>query len=128
MNTIKQTATPLNNLFFSEFNRNILQRAIRDKFYKETGVKIDYQNNDDLFTIMRYVFINNQMSHYDNIYGQVKNMNMIVIKTALSHVRTGVSQFLGYINDIATMAVPLAPPINTSTYGNKMPENDKIRI
>ena len=32
LNSIKQCATPLNTLFFSEFNKNLLQRGIRQEF------------------------------------------------------------------------------------------------
>ena len=47
INSIKQCPTPLNTLFFSEFNINLLQRAIRQDFKNKTGVSIDRQNNDD---------------------------------------------------------------------------------
>ena len=40
LNSIQQTQTPLNTLFFSEFNMNILQRGIRQKFKDDTGVAI----------------------------------------------------------------------------------------
>ena len=59
LNSIKQCQTPLNTLFFSEFNTNILQKAIRQDFKNKTGVSIDYQSTSDLYSIMRVVFINN---------------------------------------------------------------------
>jgi hypothetical protein len=59
---------------------------------------------------------------------QVKFMNGLVIKTALGQIRSGVAQFMGYMRDIDTMAVPPDPPANTSTYGNKLPMNDKIGV
>ena len=128
LNSIKQTPTPLNTLYFSEFNTHLLQRAIRQAFKNETGVSIDYQNKDDLFSIMRVVFINNAGSHTVAVNEQVKFMNSMVIKTALGQVRSGVAQYLGYMRDIDTMAVPPDPPANTSTYGNKLPINDKIGV
>ena len=54
LNSIKQTKTPLNSLFFSEFNTNLLQRGIRQAFKNKTGIAIDYQNPDDLYGIMRF--------------------------------------------------------------------------
>lgn len=128
MNSIKQTPTPLNTLYFSEFNTNLIQRAIRQKFKDETGVSIDYQNKDDLFSIMRVVFINNAGNHAERVNEQVKFMNSLVIKTALGQIRSGVAQFMGYMRDIDTMAVPPEAPANTSTYGNKLPINDKIGV
>lgn len=128
MNSIKQTPTPLNTLYFSEFNTNLIQRAIRQKFKDETGVSIDYQNKDDLFSIMRVVFINNAGNHTERVNEQVKLMNSLVIKTALGQIHSGVAQFMGYMRDIDTMAVPPEAPANTSTYGNKLPINDKIGV
>jgi hypothetical protein len=128
MNTIKQTPTPLNTLFFSEFNTNLLQRAIRQTFKNDTGVAIDYQNKDDLFALMRVVFINNAGNHSVAVNQQVKYMNTVVIKSALNQIQTGVSQFMGYMKDIDTMAVPPVAPANTSTYGMKIPINNKIGI
>jgi ActR/RegA family two-component response regulator len=126
LNTIKQCPSPLNTLYFSRFNEDLLQRGIRQKFKQMTGIKIDYQNADDLRTLMRYVFVNNSGDHYNNVNEQVKNMNTIVIDTAVSQVKTGVAQYLAYVQDIDTIATPLAQPINTSTYGKKIDLNTKI--
>lgn len=128
LNSIKQTPTPLNTLYFSEFNTNLIQRAIRQQFKDQTGVSIDYQNKDDLFSIMRVVFINNAGSHTTAVNEQVKFMNSLVIKTALDQIRSGVAQYLGYMRDIDTISLPPVPPANTSTYGNKLPINDKIGV
>jgi hypothetical protein len=125
---MKQTTTPLNTLFFSEFNRNLLQKAIRQAFKNKTGVSIDYQNPDDLYAIMRNVFINNASNHTIKVNEQVKFMNGIVIKTALSQVQSGVAQYLGYIRDIDTLAVPPIAPANTSTFGLKIDKSDKIGV
>ena len=128
LNSIKQTPTPLNTLFFSEFNTNLLQRAIRQSFKDKTGVAIDYQSADDLYGIMRVVFINNAGDQHKEVNKQVKLMNSIVIKTALSQIQSGVSQFMGYMRDIDTLAVPPNAPQNTSTYGLKMYKSDKIGV
>lgn len=128
LNSIKQTPTPLNTLFFSEFNTNLLQRGIRQAFRNDTGVAIDYQNPDDLYSIMRVVFINNAGNHNEAVNEQVRYMNSLVIKTAVGQITSGVAQFMGYMRDIDTMAVPPVAPANTSTYGMKIPINDKVGI
>ena len=120
LNSIKQCQTPLNTLFFSEFNTNLIQRAIRQQFKNETGISIDYQNEDDIFAIMRVVFINNASEHYKNVNVQVKFMNEMVMKTALSQIKTGVSQYVSYVRDIDTLSMPIDRPANTSTFGNKL--------
>ena len=126
--SIQQCSTPLNTLFFSDFNTNLLQRGIRQAFKDKTGISIDYQNPDDLFAIMRVVFINNAGDHHTRINEQVRFMNSRVIDTAISQIQTGVSQYMTYVQDIDTIAVPLAQPINTSTVGKKLPKNMKIGI
>tara|TARA_B110000305_G_C19200598_1_gene520983 strand:- start:116 stop:496 length:381 start_codon:yes stop_codon:yes gene_type:complete len=125
---MKQCETPLNTLFFSEFNKNILQRGIRQAFKDRTGISIDYQNPDDLYGIMRVVFINNSGDHQKDVNKQVKLMNARVIETALSQIQTGVSQYIAYVKDIDTTSIPLDQPMNTSTAGKKLGYNNKIGI
>jgi hypothetical protein len=128
LDSLKQCETPLNTLFFSEFNQNLLQRGIRQAFKNKTGIAIDRQNPDDLYGIMRVVFINNSGDHYKAVNQQVRMMNERVIETAIGQIQTGVSQYLSYVQDIDTISVPLAQPINTSTVGMKMDKNEKIGI
>ncbi len=92
LDSMKQCETPLNTLFFSAFNVGLLQRGIRQTFKNKTGIAIDYQNVDDLYGIMRMVFINNAGDHYARVNEQVKELNTRVIATAISQIQTGVSQ------------------------------------
>jgi hypothetical protein len=126
LDSLKQCETPLNTLFFSQFNRNLLQRGIRQAFKNKTGIAIDRQNPDDLYGIMRVVFINNSGDHYSRVNEQVKYMNERVIETAMSQIQTGVSQYMSYVKDIDTMSVPLDRPVNTSTVGKKIDYNNQI--
>jgi len=129
LSTLKQSETPLNTLFFSEFNRNLLQHAIRTRFRQISGgIEIDRQSDDDLFALMRMVFINNAGDHFQNVNEQVREMNTVVMNTAVRQIKTGVMQQIAYIRDSQTMAEPLAQPINTSTHGKKIPFNDKIGV
>ncbi|MDB4351510.1 hypothetical protein OAA36_01475 [Candidatus Pelagibacter sp.] len=128
LNSVKQCETPLNGLFFSEFNKNILQRGIRQAFKDRTGISIDYQNPDDLYGIMRVVFINNSGNHHKEVNKQVKAMNARVIETALSQIQTGVSQYIAYVSDIDTTRTLMDQPVNTSTVGKKLPYNKKIGL
>lgn len=128
LDSLKQCETPLNTLFFSEFNQNILQRGIRQAFKNKTGIAIDRQNPDDLYSIMRVVFINNSGDHYSRVNEQVRTMNGRVIETSLSQIQTGVSQYMAYVKDIDTISTPLDQPINTSTVGKKIGYNNKIGI
>ena len=128
LDSIQQCETPLNTLFFSDFNKNLLQRGIRQTFKNNTGIAIDYQNPDDLYGIMRMVFISNSGDQYSRVNEQVREINTRVIATALSQIQTGVSQYIAYTRDINTISVPLDQPVNTSTYGKKIDFNNKIGI
>ena len=128
LNSLKQCQTPLNTLFFSSFNVNLLQRAIRQDFKNKTGISIDYQSEDDLYGIMRVVFINNSGGHNVRVNEQVKMMNEMVIKTGVSQIQSGVSQYMGYVHDMDRGLEPLDRPQSTTTYGNKIGKSDKIGI
>ena len=128
LNSLEQCQTPLNTLFFSSFNVNLLQRAIRQDFKNKTGISIDYQSEDDLYGIMRVVFINNSGDHNVRVNEQVKMMNEMVIKTGVSQIQSGVSQYMGYVHDMDRGLEPLDRPQSTTTYGNKIGKSDKIGI
>jgi len=128
LDSIQQCETPLNTLFFSDFNKNLLQRGIRQSFKNRTGIAIDYQNPDDLYGIMRMVFINNAGDHHTRVKEQVQMLNGRVIETALSQIQTGVSQYIAYAEDIDSTRTLLDRPANTSTVGKKIDFNDKIGI
>ena len=123
METLKQCPTPLNTLYFSSFNVNLVQRAIRENVKKATGVSIDYQNSGDLFALMRVVFITNSGNAYGDTCSQVKTMNEIAIKQATSQVITGLSQYMGYLRDASSTLNLIDLPANTSSAGQGMGQN-----
>jgi hypothetical protein len=120
LRTMRQTGTPLGDLFFSDFNLRSIQNNIRQSVLSTTGIAIDYQKQDDVLTLMRMVFINNSVDPYGNLPAQIKLMNDLVVKTATAQIGTGLSQYIGYIRDISTPLVPEPRPINTSVYGERM--------
>ena len=128
LDSLQQCETPLNTLFFSDFNKNLIQRGVRQTFKNRSGIAIDYQNPDDMYAIMRVVFINNAGDHYTKINEQVKYMNTKVIERSLSQIQTGVSQYIAYANDIDSTRTLIDQPINTSTVGKKIDFNYKIGI
>ena len=126
LTSIQQCATPLNTLFFSEFNINLIQRMIRQMFKNKTGISIDYQKPADILALMRSVFIANSCNPNEKVCEQSKFMNEQVAKLAIGQIETGVSQYIGYMRDIDSTHIPLAVPVNTSTYGQKIDFNNQI--
>jgi hypothetical protein len=118
--------TPLTDAFFSDFNREQIHNAIIQSVQAKTGLKIERQNDADLQALMKRVYTNMARDPYSDVRGQVDAMNAQVTKEATATVSTGVLQQLVYLRDISSNPVPMAAPVSTSTYGNKMPYNSKI--
>jgi hypothetical protein len=118
--------TPLSDAFFSDFNREQVHNMIIRSVQAKTGVAIERQNDADLQALMKRVWANMSRDQYNDVRGQVEAMNVQTVKEATATVSTGVLQQLVYLRDISSNPVPLAAPVSTSTYGNKMPYNSKI--
>jgi hypothetical protein len=121
LRTVQQTETPLGLMFFSELNMNRIQKMIRQKFKDQTGISIDYQNQRDVLTLMRMVYINNSIDPWNQALDQqLQVMNDTVVKTAIAQIGTGVNQYIGYIRDISSPQQVNELPISTTTYGTSM--------
>ena len=128
LTSLRQCPTPLNSLFFSDFNLQVIQRGIRQKVKNTTGIAIDYQNESDLLAIMRAEFINNSTNQTADVCAQIKFINTRVLNTAIGQINTNLSQYIGYIKDINSPNLPLDLPVNTNQYGNKIDLNNKIGL
>lgn len=120
--------SPLSNAFFSDFNRETIHQKLISEIKNQTGYTIDKQNDADIQGLMRKVYINMAKNEYDNVKDNVATMNGKVVDEASQFVLTGVLQQIVYLQDISTNPVPLTIPVNTSTYGNKLPINDRYGI
>jgi len=120
--------TPLSDAFFSDFNRETIHNSLISNIQSKTGYKIDRQNDSDIQGLMRKVYINMATNEYNDVRCQVSTMNDKVVDEASKSVLTGVLQQIVYLQDIATNPVPLNAPKSTSTYGNKLPINDRYGI
>lgn len=122
--SLRQMDTPLNRLFFSPFNISLLQRAIRQDFKDKTGIAIDKQSENDLIAIMRAEFVNSSGDPYRGVEAQVRMMNGRVLQTARSQIGSGVSQYINFMKDTEIMAIPMDHPESTTTYGNKIDDQE----
>jgi hypothetical protein len=122
------TPSPLSNSFFSEFNREYLHGALVSAVQAKTGYKIDRQSDDDLQALMRRVYINLAADPFTNVREQVGKMNAAVVSEALPTISSAVLQHLVYARDLGKLPDPISYPKNTSTYGNKIPDNTKFAL
>ena len=120
--------SPLVDAFFSEFNRESIHDDIVRAMAAKTGYKIDRQNDADLQALMKRVYVNLVQDPFREVRQQVSNMNKKVVEEATATITTGVLQQLIYIRDISNNPVPMATPVSTSTYGNKIPGNFKFGL
>lgn len=126
MNYIKER-TPLWQAFFSSQNVQNIQNGLQDTVLRETGYRIDPQKEDDLLAFMGKVYTNYSRSYADrSIAEQVRTMNAAVIQETSQQVKSGILQQMYYLRDRSTGLRVLDQPVNTSTYGKKIPINDKF--
>jgi hypothetical protein len=124
MNYIKER-TPLWQTFFSSQNIVSIQNGLRDQVIRDTGYRIDPQSEDDLRAIMGKVYTNYSRSS-GSIPEQVRTMNAVVIRETAEQVKSGILQQMYYLRDRSTGLRVLDQPVNTSTYGKKVPINNKF--
>lgn len=117
---------PLSDAYFSSFNRERIHNGIISAIKKKTGYSVDRQNDGDVQALMKRVYVNLMGDPYTDVRQQVDNMNSKVIEEATETISTGMLQQLLYMRDIESNPIPLQPPVSTSTYGNKIPQNFKI--
>jgi hypothetical protein len=120
--------TPVSESFFSRFNIEYLHSAIVKNVNAKTGMNIDRQSDGDLQALMVRVYNHTIGDPYVQINNQVTRMNDLVIQEATKTIQTGILQQLSFMDYVTKNPVPLAMPVSTTTYGNKMPANDKFAV
>lgn len=114
-NTLNYTLedTGLSRLYFSKENLDNIQKDIRETIATLTSndkdpilenikkpIIIGRQNDLQLQIIMRSIFLQYAKHNNDNIVGQIRELNDIVIREAVPDIITNLKQYLGYSADI----------------------------
>ena len=124
----KYLPSPLADAYFSDFNKETIQDQIVQKIKDETGVEIQRQSYAALDSLMKTVWANKRRDTFSDVRNQVSLLNAGVVKEATATISTGLLQQIVYLRDISQNPVPLEVPTSTSTYGNKIPINNKDGI
>jgi hypothetical protein len=111
--------TPLNQAYFSSENFQIVQNAIRYRTYQKTGQIIDPVSTDDLFMVMRAMYLQYGRNLPTQIPEQIAELNERVVAWCLPKIIAEVSFYATYKNDISTMPLPMTHPENVSHAGTK---------
>jgi hypothetical protein len=106
--------TTLSQAFFSEKNIQILQNAIRANVYKLSGNKyvILPPNIDNLKVVMRSTYLQYAEHKPSDITEQIDNLNKKVLEYAIPTIFEETKGYIKYLNDQATIVVPLELPLN----------------
>jgi hypothetical protein len=104
--------TRLSDAFFSNENRTIIQNAIKAEIYKLSNNTyiIDRQDPDQLFIIMKGIYLQNTNNLDTNIKEQIMSLNSLVISYAVPRIYTELLTYVKYKVDASTLVVPLDNP------------------
>lgn len=109
----------LNQTFFSHANFKIVQNKIRYEVYQQTGNVIDEQSTDDLFMIMRAIYLTYGKNLPTQIKEQVAELNNRVADWCIPKIVAEVQMFGQYLKDIDAMPVPMDRPVLLNSAGTK---------
>jgi hypothetical protein len=113
-NAMKHTLqnSELSVLFFSSKNIIIIENAIKVGVYEMSNRVhvIDTQDRDQLYVIMRAVFLQYSLNQPDNITQQIEVLNSRVVSYCVPRIYGEIQSYLQYRKDISTLAVPMENP------------------
>ena len=86
----------------------LLQLAIKESVYQQTGYRVDKQSKTDIIVIMRAVYFNNYLDPYTKKTCEaVRELNTILINVCTNQVADGIMAYINYTKDASQLAVPL---------------------
>jgi hypothetical protein len=106
-------STQLSDTFFSQQNIQIIQNGIRAGVYHHSNGQyvIGLQDCESLKIIMRSVYLQHSANQTNNISKQIEQLNKIVLNYCIQQVYSEAQGYMKYINDVSTLAVPIAHPV-----------------
>ena len=117
-----QEPTMLNKTFFSKENLNLIQDMIRYSVYEKSPNKyiISRQSDIDLQIVMRSIFLQHSPNLNYNIREQIKYLDQMVVDWCVPRIIEEVNQYVGYVNDLTKLPMPIDLPQNLSSKGTKI--------
>jgi len=105
--------TLLSNTFFSTGNIQNIQNMIRYYFFKEKNKVISEQNNNELLTIMRGIYLkysNSAANSIEEIKKEVQEINKVVTEYSLKQIYINYDMYNRYISDLESLPQPMDLP------------------
>lgn len=114
-----QETSPITNAFFSKENCNWIQDNMRYRVWQDTGKIIGRQSDIELHVIMRSISLQYSTNNNDNIREQLLRLNEMVLRFAVPQIKSEMDQYVGYLNSIQRLPVPIAHSENVSSKGSR---------
>lgn len=99
--------------FLSPENTQNIQNDIRYGVFQNTNKIISKQSNEELFTIMRSIYLQNGGTRIftgNDFIENIRNLNKKVIDYSVENIVSKIKQHDMYIKDVSTLPVPLERP------------------
>ena len=116
--SLKTQPNPVLNMFFSDANISLLQNKLKSQVMKNTKETISNQSCTEIYTVMRYVYVNNVKIVYTNFKPEVNRLNDLVLTELVPMVCSNILQHIQYIKDINKLPTPIARGESTSVKGD----------
>jgi hypothetical protein len=118
------SCTPLNVMFFSEENINLIQQRIQDQVYLMSGNKyrVGRQSDDEVKIIMRSYYLSFGENNPMTIAKDLESLNARVVGYASAKVYSEVDFHMFYLKDVQEFAPPIANPSNVKVFGTRTGE------
>jgi hypothetical protein len=116
-----QEQSELSLKFFSNENIQNIQNLIRYTVYLKTDKKhnISQQSDLDLKVIMRSIYLQHSANLKYYIDKQINFLNKIVVDWSYPRIVNEIDQYVGYVQSLEKLPVPLEHPVNLSSSGTK---------
>lgn len=111
--------TPMNQAYFSKANFQIIQNAIRATVHEKSGEIIDPVGTDDLFMVMRAIYLQYSRNLACNIPEQIAELNSRVVTWCVPKILAELSMYRTYIKDITSLPVPMSHPVLLNEAGTR---------
>jgi len=111
--------TPLNQAFFSQANFQIIQNGIRATVHQKSGEIIDPVGTDDLFMVMRAIYLQYSRNVPYDIPQQIAELNARVVTWCVPKIVAELGMYRMYLKDISSLPVPLSHPVLLNEAGTR---------
>jgi hypothetical protein len=113
----------LSRAYFSRANTQIIQNALRKAVYDKSNGQyvIGEQDVDELHIVMRGMYLQHTRNLTTSVSEQITELNKMVLNYCVQQVYGECQGRMKYLNDVSTLVVPLAHPVNANNTDRELP-------